>query len=121
MRVALDTLASLPAQRKIAVLGDMLELGSFSEDAHREAGKHASAVCSVVYTVGIKTKFTHDELASRGFHEGENLFSFDTSSEAAAALYQSIREGDMILVKGSRCMRMERVVNELMTHPESVS
>lgn len=118
MRVALDTLASLPAQRKIAVLGDMLELGSFSEDAHREAGKYASTVCSMVYTVGIKTKFTYDELVSRGFHKGENLFSFDTSAEAAAALYHSVREGDMILVKGSRGMRMEKVVKELMTHSE---
>ncbi len=121
LRSALDTLAVLPAKRKIAVLGDMLELGDFTESAHREMGRKASEVCAVVYTVGAKTKFACDELIAKGFQEHKNLFSYDTSEQAAQALYPAIQEGDMILVKGSQGMRMEKVVKEILAHPERAS
>ncbi|OGD31721.1 hypothetical protein A3C91_03540 [Candidatus Azambacteria bacterium RIFCSPHIGHO2_02_FULL_52_12] len=116
--VALAALGSLPARRRIAVMGDMLELGGFTERAHREMGEKASKMCDVVYVVGLKTKFAYDELVGRNFKPGENLFSFSTSQEAAQAIYPAVKEGDMILVKGSQGMRMEKVVKEILAEPE---
>ncbi len=114
MKLAIDTLASLPAKRKIAVIGDMLELGSYSEEAHRDIGKQIFNICTVVYTVGIKTKFTDDELIKQGFQKGTNLFSLEGSIDAAKAIYADIQPGDMILVKGSHGMHMEKVVEQIV-------
>ncbi len=116
--VALRMLSSLPAQRKIAVLGDMFELGDFTEQAHREMGEKAARTCDIVYVVGLKTKFAYDELIARNFEPGKTLFSFSTSQEAAQAICPTLQEGDSILVKGSQGMRMEIVVKEILAHPE---
>lgn len=116
--VALSALAAIPAKRKIAALGDMLELGQFSEEAHREAGRKATKICDVLMTVGTRMRFAADEAAAHGFRRNENLFSFDTSEDAGEALAKTIREGDLVLVKGSQGMRMEKAVKVVMAHPE---
>ena len=113
LRLALDTLPALPAKRKIAVLGDMLELGEFSEPAHRDAGRHMAKVCDIVFAVGLRMQFAKDELIARGFKENENVFYFEDSESAVSEVKKIIREGDLILVKGSRAMRMEKVVEEI--------
>lgn len=118
MDVALHTLQAIPGTRKIAVLGDMLELGSYSEEAHRNIGKKAADMCDIVVTVGNRMRFAADELIARNFKEHVSVFSFDTSMDAGDALAGMIREGDLILVKGSQSMRMEYAVKNIMAHPE---
>ena len=121
LRLALDTLPALPAKRKIAVLGDMLELGEFSESAHRDTGRHMAKVCDIVFAVGLRMQFAKDELIARGFKENENVFYFEDSESAASEVKKIIREGDFILVKGSQGMRMEKIVKEIMASPEKAS
>ncbi|MEK7520407.1 MAG: UDP-N-acetylmuramoyl-tripeptide--D-alanyl-D-alanine ligase [Patescibacteria group bacterium] len=112
-QVALDTLRSLPGTRKLAVLGDMRELGGFSEEAHRTVGKCVSDVCDVAVLVGAHMKFAEDELVKQGFVQGQNLFWYDTSAVAGEMLVRIIKEGDVILVKGSHSMHMEKVVERI--------
>ena len=118
MNVALNTLHIVPGIRKIAVLGDMLELGSYSEDAHRDIGRKAAESCDVLITVGERMRFAAAEVHARNFKENETLFSFDTSKEAGEKLVTLAHDGDLILIKGSQSMRMERAVREIMAHPE---
>lgn len=110
---ALSALQALPAKRKIAVLGDMLELGTYSEEAHRAIGKKASEVCDILVTVGTRMRFASAEAKAVGFKEGDRLFSFDTSVEAGKALSELVQEGDLVLAKGSRGMRMESAIDEI--------
>lgn len=118
MDVALETLHALPAERKIAVLGDMLELGKFTEEAHRAAGKKAASVCTILVTVGERMRFAADEAKVHGFGENKNLFSFDTAEDAGKFMVSAIKEKDLVMVKGSQGMRMEHMVKEIMAHPE---
>lgn len=113
MHTALDTFRDLPAKRKIAVLGDMLEIGQFTEQTHRTMGLKAGKFCDIVFTVGDRAKFIAEE--AKLFCRVE---SFDSPIEAGKTLDPLIQEGDLILVKGSASMRMEKVVEEVMAKPE---
>lgn len=117
MRLALDTLKSLPGKRKIAVLGDMLEIGKYSEQAHRAVGDQAAKFVDLLFCVGPAAKFIADEAIAKRSASGW-VFKFDNSESVGQALDPMIQEGDLILAKGSQGMRMERVVEEIMTHPE---
>ncbi|MEK7576352.1 MAG: UDP-N-acetylmuramoyl-tripeptide--D-alanyl-D-alanine ligase [Patescibacteria group bacterium] len=114
MAVALDTLSTIPAGRKIAVLGDMLELGKFTKDAHEAIGKQASGIVDVLVTVGLRTK----SMESAGAKE---FYWFSDSKAAGEFLKEYIKKDDVVLVKGSQGTRMERVVEALMAHPEDAS
>lgn len=115
MYAALDTFDALPGKRKIAVLGDMLEIGKFSEQVHRAVGGRASGVADILVSVGPRAKFIADEARVRGL---KKMMEFDDSVSAGKALGPLIQPGDLILVKGSQSMRMEKVVEEVMAHPE---
>lgn len=110
MAEAIKALGQLEGKRKIAMLGDMLELGDFSEEAHREIGHLlAEESYSVVFTFGDAAAFIAKEAKKAGL----TTFRCNSHLEMANA-YSDIREkGDVILVKGSRGLRMERVVEEL--------
>ena len=115
---ALKTLKRVStAGRRIAVLGDMLELGEYSREAHKEAGRLAKAYADILFTVGVHSRGTAEGALSSGMDE-EKIFQFDDSREAGKFLEGMIQFGDAILVKGSQGMRMERVVLEVMRHPE---
>lgn len=124
MRTALDTLEMLPGARKIAILGDMRELGRYSEAAHRAIGDQAAAFVDLLFCVGPAARFISDEAKTRGVEHNPRLlsthqvFTFDDAAEAGRALEPMLRRGDVILVKGSQSMRMERVVEEIMADPE---
>lgn len=123
MRAALETLAALPGRRKIAVLGDMLEIGRFTEQVHRTIGDQAAKFVDVLATVGARAKFIADEARTRGLDAGqhilpENILKFDSSEDAGEALLPLLKPGDLVLIKGSQSMRMEKVVERLMAHPE---
>jgi len=105
------------ALRRIAVLGDMLELGKFTESAHRNIGRELINQCDILITVGPRSRFIYDEALSSGMDQGK-IFHFKNSSDAGEFLKEMIQKGDTVLVKGSQGMRMERTVKDIMEHPE---
>lgn len=113
----LSSLALIPqVNRKIAVLGDMLELGRYSVEEHERVGVLAAQNADILVSVGTRSRATHTAALAAGMPE-ERALSFDTSSEAAAALLTLIQEKDVVLVKGSQSMRMERVSEALLADP----
>ncbi|MEW5865377.1 MAG: UDP-N-acetylmuramoyl-tripeptide--D-alanyl-D-alanine ligase [Bacillota bacterium] len=115
MRAALSTLRQVAgSRRKIAVLGNMLELGEISAEAHRDLGRTAMALpCDVLVTVGDLARLAGEEALRLGKAAGSVLM-FDDRGEAARAVEWLARPGDVILVKGSRAMKMEEVVSALV-------
>lgn len=105
MLAALDVLAELPAPRT-AVLGDMLELGSYEEEGHREVGRRAAEVVDRLIAVGQRARWMAAEAAACGLAD----IVYAQSSEDVR---YAPRPGEHILVKGSRSMRMEAVVEGL--------
>ena len=116
-KLALDTLRDVPSIRKIAVLGDMLELGTHTIPAHQEIGVLASEFVDVLICVGPRAKFIAE--TALGKMSPENVFTFETSNEAKLKVQELIREHDLVLVKGSQGARMEKVVEEIMAEPET--
>ncbi|OGM98648.1 MAG: hypothetical protein A2915_02300 [Candidatus Yanofskybacteria bacterium RIFCSPLOWO2_01_FULL_41_34] len=121
--LALETLRDLPAgevglpgTRKIAMLGDMLELGKYTIQAHQEIGNMAGSFIDLLVCVGSRAKF----IADSAFNQmpKENIYRFDTSDETKLKVNELINEGDLVLVKGSQGMRMEKIVEEIMAEPD---
>lgn len=114
---ALSSLFELDSfNRKIAVLGDMLELGRYSVSEHEKVGEQAAEGCDVIFTVGVRAQAIARQALSFGFSE-KNLYQFDDVEKAGKELQSLMAEGDVILVKGSQGMRMERIVKEVMAEP----
>jgi UDP-N-acetylmuramoyl-tripeptide--D-alanyl-D-alanine ligase len=113
VKAALETLVSLrTGVRSIAVLGDMLELGDATEEAHREIGRTAARLgVEVLITVGALSKYMLE-----GAHEGgmpkNRLFAAGSHAEAADLLKKYSQNGDAVLIKGSRGMKMEKILEE---------
>ncbi len=108
---ALNLLADLNG-RRIAVLGDMLELGDVEERSHRLVGRRAAAVVHTLIAVGPRGRLIGDEALRGGMPAGRVLFAPDAEA-ATALLAERIEPGDMILVKGSLAMRLDRIVSAL--------
>lgn len=118
MHAALDVLAEMPTtKRKIAVLGDMLELGRYAIEAHRQVGRKVSETADLIFLVGPRSKFIAEVCREKRMAP-EKIYEFSDSREAGKKLQNIIDEGDLILIKGSQSMRMERAVEEIMAHPE---
>lgn len=108
MTAALDTLASISQGRRIAVLGDMLELGEAAIEAHHKIGKIAAEKgIEVLLTVGELAKYIADAAREHGIKEVQ---AFDGHKEAIESLRSIMKPGDYILFKGSRGMRMETML-----------
>lgn len=120
MRAALDVLQILPGQRKIAVLGDMLELGKYTEQIHRAIGGEAAKFVDLLITVGARAAFMAEEARVLGL-DSSQIFKFSDSESVGDFLDPLIKKGDLILVKGSQGARMEKVVEEIMDEPERAS
>ena len=113
---SLELLEEFPG-RKIAVLGDMLELGQDTEIAHRQVGKKAASVVDLLFVVGSRSVFIADQARQQGLDQ-DQIFEFSQSSEAGVPLQEKIQPGDIILIKGSRSIHMEKITKEIMAHPE---
>lgn len=111
---ALDLLSKFKKNRRISVLGSMRELGKNTEQAHRIIGRKSAKVSDIVFFVGDETVFAVEEAEKFGKKKGENLFWFDTSDEAKLKVQQVLQENDTVLVKGSRSIKMEIIVDEIM-------
>ena len=109
MLAALELLADLPG-RRIAVLGDMRELGTEEQEGHRVVGREAARVAQVIYAVGELGLLIGEE-AKRAGHPAVSLWS---SKEAAARhLASELRVGDVVLLKASRALALETMLPEL--------
>lgn len=116
-KVALDTLKATPGGRKIAILADMLELGSYSITEHEQIGAYAAARADILLSVGVRAKGIAAGAKAAGM-ASDAVHTFERGAEAAAFVLNTLREGDVVLVKGSQSMRMERVVKSLMAEPD---
>ena len=111
MKASLGVLKNINATRKIAILGDMLELGEYSEKLHREVGSEAAKdEVDVLCTVGTLAKDIAKEATTLGTKE---VYSFDTNEECIEKLKQIIKKGDCILLKASNRMRFGDISNFL--------
>lgn len=95
--------------RKIAVLGDMLELGSDEEPGHRKVGSRAAAVADLLVTVGDRARFIADEARHSGL-DAANVVECESNSRVVDELRRRLRPGDNVLVKASRGMQLDQVV-----------
>jgi len=114
MRLALETLRDSSGSRKIAVLGDMLELGEHTIPAHKNIGALTASCADILVCVGSRAKF----IAEMSKMAQDRIFTFDTSDGAKSEIRGLVRERDVILVKGSQGMRMERIIAEIMAEPQ---
>jgi UDP-N-acetylmuramoyl-tripeptide--D-alanyl-D-alanine ligase len=114
---SLATLGELKGvKRRIAVLGDMMELGQFSIREHERIGHLVPKAADILVTIGVR---------ARGFSKGaleagmdpKNILEFDDALKAGKEMQTFIRPGDVLLVKGSQSIRAERFVEELMAEP----
>jgi len=108
---ALDLLDELEG-RKIAVLGDMLELGQYEAEGHEQVGRKAAHIAKKIVLVGPRSMLTRDAILDTGFPE-ENVRWFANSDEAAQYLQSDLKAGQTVLVKGSHGMRMDRIIAAL--------
>jgi len=104
-------------KRKIAVLGDMLELGNKTEDGHRQVGQKAAQIADLLFTVGSRAGFIADEARKKGLAK-EKIFEFSTTKEAGLAIQKEMAREDIVLIKGSRSMHLEEIVKEIMAQPQ---
>lgn len=111
---ALHAFAEMPVKgRRIAVLGDMLELGNLSPVEHRKMVEHAVRSADLVFLVG-------ERACATGIMSGK-IRIFRDARAAGEALAQDIRTGDLVLIKGSQGMRLERAVERIMREPARAS
>jgi len=108
---ALNLLAELDG-RRVAVLGDMLELGDYEEKGHRMVGARAAQVADEVITVGERARWIADEAVQAGMKAGK-VVTLEDSQAAIQHLRHQVGKGDVVLVKGSRGMRMDLIVAAL--------
>jgi len=112
MKVALELLMDLPGERKWAVLGDMRELGPMTVDWHREVGRLA-ALLGIAGLVTVGELGRHIAAGARPNMAGRKVIEAAGNASAAREVAENIAPGDVVLVKGSRVMRMEEIVSAL--------
>ena len=114
MKAALLVLNDMNAKRRIAVLGDMLELGSYSETAHREVGRAVVGNrIDMLITKGKASSWIGQEARAKGM-EASSIFHCSCNKDVINLLGTIVQSGDTILVKGSRGMKMEEIVSSLV-------
>ena len=108
MKEAVDTLVTLTGGRKIAVLGGMLELGDWAEKEHEKIGTYlADKKVDVLIAMGDEARFMAKAAKAAGMNE---VYTVMTHAEAAAVLRRIMRQGDTVLLKGSRGFAMEKIL-----------
>lgn len=117
---ALDILADVKTSaRKIAVLGDMLELGKYTKDAHRQVGERAAKNADMLITLGFRSRAMAEAALDAGMNENMiRQYDIGEAERLGEELLHELRKGDIVLVKGSQGMRMEKTVRILMAEPQ---
>jgi len=118
---ALHDLSDFPVEengKRIAALGDMLELGPLAEESHLQQGKEAAdAGIDLLVACGTLAHVTARGAIEAGMPE-DKVFTFPKSSEAGLFIQERLAENDVVLIKGSQGIRMEKITKELMAHPD---
>jgi UDP-N-acetylmuramoyl-tripeptide--D-alanyl-D-alanine ligase len=109
---ALNLLGELEG-RKIAVLGDMLELGDYEEEGHQKVGMRVLEVADVLIALGSRGRII-GETALRWGMSSDQVYILEENAEAIALLEKIVTSDDVILVKGSRAMKMEDIISKLV-------
>ncbi len=105
------------ATRKIAVLGDMLELGKYSSGEHERIGVLVATSATALFTIGIRARAIAESALAAGMSE-KNIFQYDDVDRAGRELQVFLKSGDVVLVKASQGIRAERIVEEVMENPD---
>jgi UDP-N-acetylmuramoyl-tripeptide--D-alanyl-D-alanine ligase len=114
VRAMLEVLCDTPARRRIAVLGEMLELGRWAEPLHRDVGNYA-AVCGLDVLVGIRGAACYMvDAVKRAGLTADAAFFFEDPQEAGRLVRALAQPGDVILFKGSRGVHVERALEEFL-------
>jgi UDP-N-acetylmuramoyl-tripeptide--D-alanyl-D-alanine ligase len=113
---ALNLLSELDG-RRIVVLGDMLELGTLEEQAHRVVGRRVAEVADLLIAVGPRARWIADEARLSGMGSAE-ISTLDTNEDTIELLRGLMRAGDYVLIKGSRGAAMEGIVGALQQQPD---
>lgn len=103
--------------RRLAALGDMMELGDYTKEGHQEVGRRAAQVVGVLVTVGERARMIAKAAIKEGLSQ-DKVLSFGDSFRAGRFLQERLKPGDILLVKGSQAVRMEKIVKELMAEPQ---
>lgn len=118
--LALETLGSIPkpgSENKYAILGDMLELGSFSEAGHQAVGRAVvKNRIDKLIVVGERSRDIARGAKAAGMKD-DDIFHFATTGEAGKFIQARIKTGDLVLIKGSQGARMEKIVKAIMAEP----
>jgi len=109
---ALSLLSEVPAQRRIAVFGDMFELGSYEEEGHRLVGRRAAHVVDMLFTLGARARLIAEAAVEAGLSPLA-VFATEDRRELIDQLREILRSGDFVLVKGAHGMRMGEIVEAL--------
>lgn len=116
VELSIDSLSSIKAVRKIVIIGDILELGDISVKSHEKIVKKIiSKKIDFVILVGNKFNIYIDILLEKDFILDENLFFCNSPMQAKRIIYKNIMKDDLILVKGSQNMRMEKIVEGIVS------
>ncbi|MBF8437641.1 UDP-N-acetylmuramoyl-tripeptide--D-alanyl-D-alanine ligase [Halanaerobiaceae bacterium Z-7014] len=116
MKAGIDSLLNIEGKRKIAVLGAMLELGRIENAAHKEIGKYLyKNGIDVLIGVGSMGEIIAEGAVEAGMAE-QNIYVYDNNEDAASFINKIMRSGDAILVKGSRALEMEEIVDLLLEY-----
>ena len=118
VKTALEALSNIHfGKRKIAVLGDMLELGKGSQEFHREIGRFISKLnIDFILAFGKEAKYISEEAAKNGVSQNK-VFWFRQLPDIIEFINNLIDAGDILLIKGSRGMKMEKIVQGIMLKP----
>lgn len=115
---ALQTLSELKTSgRRVAVLGDMLELGQFSVREHERIGEFAASKVDMLLTIGVRARKIAEGALEFGLSE-KCIIQYDNVEQALSELKQVVKKGDVILFKASQGIRAEKLVRHLMKEPE---
>ncbi len=117
---AIDTLRQLTVhegERRIVVIGDMKELGAYTEEGHHSVGKRAAEIgVDLLVTVGELARDIARGARAAGMPE-DRVFEFSEREEAGKFVQDRLKKGDVVLIKGSQSMRLEHITKELMAEP----
>jgi UDP-N-acetylmuramyl pentapeptide synthase len=116
VEAALETMRDIPCSgRRLAVLGEMKELGSLAEEAHRQVGRAlAAAGLDKVMFYGLMTLFSMEEYLVAGASPSD--LAFANSLDDVADFLRKAGEGDLVLIKGSRSLELEKALEKLEVH-----
>ncbi|MGB3904101.1 MAG: alanine racemase [Anaerolineae bacterium] len=115
---ALDVLEELEGEKKFAILGDMLRLGNYEEEGHREVGRRVAEVADVLVTKGDRARLIASEAQRSGLGPDRVFITYGTE-DTVRSVMNMIDPRDVVLIKGALETRMEEVVEKLLADPTS--